>query len=270
MLREAGAGYTFFWWGKPADEDSLHGLGLVIGTSLMKDTPSLPLRINELLMKLHFPLNRTCHVTIISTCAPTLTSPDEAKEQFYEDLGHLIMTTPPSDKLIILEDFKARVGQVSSDWKEVLGPHGVGNLNSNGLLLLSKCAKHILCITKTIFHQADKYKTNWMHPRSKQWHLIDFLIIRQRDIQDMWITHAMHSAKCWMDHRLVRSVLKLCIAPTQHKHPKVIISSFNTARLQHPYHYNRFWETLDEKLKASAPHTEDSSEEWCHFKKIIT
>ena len=42
------------------------------------------------------------------------------------------------------------------------------------------------------------------------------------------------------------------------------------ARLRHPYHYNRFWETLDEKLKASAPHAQDSSEKWCQFKKIIT
>ena len=68
----------------------------------MKDTPSLPVRINKFLMKLHFLLNRICHATISSAYAPTLNSPDEAKEQFYEDLGHLIKATPPSDKLIIL------------------------------------------------------------------------------------------------------------------------------------------------------------------------
>ena len=42
MLREAWAGYNFFWWGKPADEDRV---GLALRTSLMKDTPSLPVRI---------------------------------------------------------------------------------------------------------------------------------------------------------------------------------------------------------------------------------
>ena len=52
---------------------------------------------------------------------PTLTSLDEAKEQFHEDLGHLIKATPPNDKLIILGDFNARVGKVSNDWKGVLG-----------------------------------------------------------------------------------------------------------------------------------------------------
>ena len=89
---------------------------------------------------MHFPLNRTHHVTIIRTCAPSLTSLDEAKEQFYEDLGHLIRETPHSEKVIILGDFNSGVGKVSDDWKGVLGPHGVGNLNSNSLLLLSKCA----------------------------------------------------------------------------------------------------------------------------------
>ena len=226
--------------------------------------------INEHLMKLCFPLNITHHLTIISAYAPTLTSPDEAKEQFYEDLGHLIKATPPSDKFIILGEFNARVGKVSDDWKGVLGPHSVGNLNSNSLLLLSKCAKQMLCITNTTFHQTDKYKATWMHQRSKQWPLIDFVIFKLRDIQDIRITCSMHGAECWSDHRLVRSILRLHIAPTQHKHSKVIRSSLNTARLRHPYNCNMFWETLDEKLKASAPYTEDSSEKWCQFKKIVT
>ena len=96
------------------------------------------------------------------------------------------------------------------------------------------------------------------------------LLSSGRDIQDRWITCAIYGAKCWMDHRSVRSLLKLCTAPTQCKHPKVIITSFNMAWLTYPYHYNTVWETPDEKLGASAPHTEDSSEKWCQFKKIIT
>ena len=60
-----------------------------------KDTPCLPVGINECLMKLQFPLNRTHHINIISAYAPTLTSPDEAKEQFYKDLCNLIKATIP-------------------------------------------------------------------------------------------------------------------------------------------------------------------------------
>ena len=200
---------------------------------------------------------------------PTLTSPDEAKEQFYEDLAPSLRQHPYW-QAHNHGDFNARVGKVSGDWRGVVGCHSVGNLNINGLLLLSRCTEHMLSITNTIFYQADKYKTTWMHPRSKQWHLIDFVIVKQRDIQDVRITHAMCSAECWTDHILVRSVLKLHIAPTQQKHLNVIRSPFNMARLRHPSYYSRFWETLDEKLKASALHAEDSSEKWCQFKKNIT
>ena len=71
----------------------------------------------------------------------------------------------------------------------------------------------------------------------------------------MKITCAMCGAECWTDHKFVKCILKLCTySLTQWKHPKVIRSPFNIVRLRHPYHYNRFWEALNENLKASAPH----------------
>ena len=72
-----------------------------------------------------------------------------------------------------------------SSWEDVLGRHGVGKINDNGLLLPCKCAEHSLWITNTLFRMADKYKTTWMHPRSKNWHLIYFIIVRQRDIRNV-------------------------------------------------------------------------------------
>ena len=116
-------------------------------------------------MKLCFPLNRTHHVTIISAYTSTLTSPDEAKVQFCDDLGHLIKVASPSDKLIILGDFNSRVGKVSDDWKSVLGSHGTGNLNSNSLLLLSKCANHMLCIPQHLLPLSWQVQNNLDGPK---------------------------------------------------------------------------------------------------------
>ena len=50
----------------------------------------------------------------ISAYAPTLTSPDEAKEQFYKHLDQVIRSTPQSDKLVVLVDFNARVAKEHS------------------------------------------------------------------------------------------------------------------------------------------------------------
>ena len=100
---------------------------------------------------------------------------------------------------------------------------------SNGLVLLSFCAENELSITITLFRQADKHKTTWMHPRSKQWYLIDYAICSRRDIRDVRITIAMRGVECWTDHRLVRSILSLYITPTRRKTAKSCRLAFDIA-----------------------------------------
>ena len=189
ILKEDGGGYTFFLCGKPEVEDRLHGVGFAIRTSLMKSIPSLPVGINERLMKRCLPLSKSHHLTIISVYAPTLTNSDETKEKFYEDLDQLIRSTSPNDKLLIMGDFNARAGKDQASWKSILGSQGVGKMDTNGLLLLSKCAEHELCITNTIFRQADTFTTTWTHPRSKQWHLTTSSL--DRETCEMYILHAL-------------------------------------------------------------------------------
>ena len=233
-LREEGGDYTFFQKGKPQAEDRIHGVGFAIRTALLRSMTVLSVGINKRLMKLHIPLSRIRYLIIISAYAPTLTSPDNAKEQFYEQFDQVIKSTPPSNKLVILGDFNARVGRDYSNWEGVLSRPGVGKINDNGLLLISKCAEHSLCITNTLFRMADKYKTTWMHSRSKHWHLIDFIIVGQRDIRDVRVTRAMRGTECWTDHRLVRAVLTLHIAPPHRNRPKTVSATYNVARLKDP------------------------------------
>jgi len=54
-------------------------------------------------------------------------------------------------------------------------------------------------------------KTTWMHPRSRHWHLIDYVIARAKDRQDVQVTKAMYGADCWTDHRLIISKLNFAI-----------------------------------------------------------
>ena len=139
----------------------------------------LPVGINERLMKLYKPIGNSRHLTIISAYATTLTSLLDVKEKFHDNLDHVIKTTPQSDKVVLLGDFNARVGKDRSSCVGVLGKHGICKTNENCLLLLSKCAEDNLCITNSLFSMVYKYKTTWMHPRSKHWHMIDFVIVHQ-------------------------------------------------------------------------------------------
>ena len=267
-LREEGGGYTFFWKGKPQAEDRIHSVGFAVRTALLKSIPALPVGISKRLMKLRIPLSKTRYLTVISAYAPTLTSPDEAKEQFYEHFDQVIRSTPQSDKLVVLGDFNARVGKEHSSWEGILGRHGVGKVNDNGLLLLSKCAEHSLCITNTLFRLANKYKATWMHPRSKHWHMIDFIIVRQCDIRDVRVTCAMRGAECWTDHRLVRAVLTLHIAPPHRNRPKTVRISYNVAGLKNLIRLAQFQEALNEKLQDGLT-SETSSEKWSSFKDAV-
>ena len=57
------------------------------------------------------------------------------------------------------------------------------------------------------------HKTSWMHPRFKHWHLIDNIIVRRRDLNQVQNTRAMRGAECSTDHRLIRSILRLTVRP---------------------------------------------------------
>ena len=76
-------------------------------------------------------------------------------------------------------------------------------------MLLQFCTEKGFQITNTMFQMKDKFKTTWMHPGSKQWHLIDFLLVRRR----VQIVRAMRGAECWTDHRLVRGKLNFVVKP---------------------------------------------------------
>ena len=116
---------------------------------------------------------------------------------------------------------------------------------------------------------ADKYKTSWMHPRSKHWHLIDFIIVRQRDIRDVRVTRAMRDAECWTHHRLVRAVLTLHIAPPHGNRPKTVRAAYNVARLKDSSYLARFRQVLDEKLQDCVT-TDGSTEKWNSFKETVS
>lgn len=102
--------------------------------------------------------------------------------------------------ITLMRDFNVSVGKQVDIWPDVLGRHGIGNMNANGRLLLSKCCEHDLLVTKTCFKQN---RGNWRHPRSGHRHIIDFIISTKRDLQDVKHIKAIVDVDCWTDHRLV-------------------------------------------------------------------
>ena len=221
-MKEVGAGYTFFWSGRKKEERREAGVGFAIKSHLVSKLSGLPKGINDRRMMLRLPLSGKRHATIVSTYAPTMTNPDEIKDKFYGDLDSVISAAPRTDKPILLGDFNARVSTDYQTWEGVIGSEGVRKCNSNGLHLLRKRAEHELLITNTVFSLPTRRKTSWMHPRSKHWHLIDYVIVRRKDRQEVRVTKTMCGADCWKDHRLVFRKLNLRIQPVRRQQGKKV------------------------------------------------
>nr|VZI30995.1 unnamed protein product [Spirometra erinaceieuropaei] len=159
QLEEAGAGYTFFWNGRPRAEQRDAGIAFAIRNDIVGRLPCLPQGINDRLMSLRLPLRRGGKsATIISAYAPPMTSSDAVRDKFYEDLHALLATVSKADKLIVLGDFNTRVGTDHTAWRGVLGLHGLRDSNDNGLLLLRTCADQRLILTNTFFCLPEREK----------------------------------------------------------------------------------------------------------------
>ena len=60
-------------------------------------------------------------------------------------------------------------------------------------------------------------KTTWCHPLSKHWHILEYILVRQRDVTDVLHTRVMPSADCYTDHRLVCTKIAFTFKPPPKK-----------------------------------------------------
>ena len=261
FLKEVGAGYIFFWSGRKKEEQRETGVGFAIKSHLVSKLSGLPKGINDHLMTLRLPFSGKRHATIVSAYAPTMINLDEVKDKFYDDLDSVILQHPVQTP-ILLWDFNARVGTDHQTWEGVIGSEGVGKCNSNGLLLLRKCVEHELLITNTFFRLLTRRKTTWMHPRSKHWHLIDYVIVRRKDREDVRVTKTMCGADCWTDHRLVVSKLNLHIQPLRRPKGKKVPKKQDSKS-------QAFVNDLCSRLDALEHSSEDADETWTIFRDTI-
>nr|VZI07985.1 unnamed protein product [Spirometra erinaceieuropaei] len=280
QLEEVGAGYTFFWSGRPRAERRDAGVAFAIRNDIVGRLPCLPQGINDRLMSLRLPLRGGGKfATIISAYVPTMTNPDAVRDKFYEDLHALLATMSKADKLIVLGGFNARVGTDHTAWRGVLGPHGLRGSNDNGLLLLRTCAEHRLILTNTFFCLPEREKATWRHPRSRMWHLLVYVLVRRRDQRDPLVIKAIAGADGWTDHRLVISKMRIRLHSRRRPQGKRPPGKLNVALLSLPAHHLHFSNELAQRLDnlpiAAADDAATTAEKasvenrWCQLRDTV-
>ena len=80
-------------------------------------------------MTLRLSIGKDRWATLISVYAPTMTNEEDNILEFYNQLNSTLSNIPHHDKIILLGDFNARVGNESTIWSGVLGNFGIGSMN---------------------------------------------------------------------------------------------------------------------------------------------
>lgn len=100
----------FFWKGTPASEPRRSGIGFAIKNTLATKLTEHPIGVSDRVMTLRLPFGNDSFINLISVYAPTLDKSDDIKDKFYEELSSVISKLKPSEKILLLGDFNARVG----------------------------------------------------------------------------------------------------------------------------------------------------------------
>ena len=178
-----------------------HGVGLEVRKMLVNKV-QLGSSATEHILSLE--LNTTYGpVNLLSVYALTLMAPNDIKDEFCSQLDTIIKGFPKQEDLDILGDFNACIGSDNEAWPSCLSNFGVGKCNDNGQQLLELCSYYELCITNTFFGTKPHHRVSWRHPRSKHWHQLDLILMRQTHLKIFLVTRTYHSADCDADHSLM-------------------------------------------------------------------
>ena len=93
--------HCFFWSGRTSEERREAGVGFAIRSHLVSKLASLPRGFNDRLMVMQRQLINKQNATLISAYAPTMTNPEEVKDQFYEQLDAQSQSPRNSSSLAI-------------------------------------------------------------------------------------------------------------------------------------------------------------------------
>ncbi|XP_067947344.1 craniofacial development protein 2-like [Watersipora subatra] len=176
IIKEAN--YTFFWFGRPSEESRIYGTGFAISNQLLCSSQT-PSGVNDRISVLKVNTKQGT-IFAVDASAPTLAASSDDKDCFYHTLEDTIRKASISERVILLGDINARIGEDHSSWPECLGHFGVGNINENGQRLLQLCCRNNLVVTNTLFPGKPHRKLSGCYPRLKKWHQLDFVITRSK------------------------------------------------------------------------------------------
>lgn len=113
--------------------------------------------------------HKIINTNIIQCYAPTNDAEEETKDEFYNRLQSVVENCKERDFTIMIGDLNAKAGNHNTGYDEVMGQHGLGQMNENGERLANFCAFNKLVIGGTLFQHKKNHKATLGITRSSNW-----------------------------------------------------------------------------------------------------
>ena len=110
---------------------------------------------------------------------------------------------------------------------------------------------------------------SWMHPRSKHWHLIDYVIVRQHDSRDVTKTCPTGATTCWSDHRMVRSRMRLTFKGSKHRCGTKPRKKLDVARLKSVDIQRQLKNKMDDGIKEQTKTALNVDDTWTKLRDRV-
>ena len=152
-------------------------------------------------------------IMLVQMYAPTDDKANDTKEEFYAALQEVIARAQRGDKVVVMGELNARVGNNVLRWSDAMGKHGEEVENDSGRRLLRFCVENELRTMNTHFEHKKIHKFTWKCPGRGLQSIIDYFLVRgdmKRIVNDVRV---IRGAEIGSDHHLVVMKVKLTKRP---------------------------------------------------------
>ena len=148
-------------------------------------------------------------LNIIQCYAPTNDAEEEKKDDFYQQLQAVLDRRGAKDITILMGDFNAKIGMDNTGYEDIMGTHGLGQMNENGERFADLCALNQLVIGGSIFPHKRIHKATWISPNHVTENQIDHICISRKFRRSWQDVRVMRGADVSSDHHLLMTTVKL-------------------------------------------------------------
>ena len=156
------------------NEEGTNGVAILISYDMFQNVVEV-IRYNDRLMKVKLVIGE-CIYHVFSGYAPQVGRSAEEKLEFMEKLEDEVAAVPDSEGIFIGADMNCHIGGDRAGYEDVMGSHGFGISNDEGIKLLDLCKNHSLKLTSTYFKKETEKKITYKSGDSAT--QIDFVIFK--------------------------------------------------------------------------------------------